>query len=45
MVNLNQEAAWIPTGWVRWWVWAAILAGWVLTTAVVATLTGILKRD
>ena len=45
VVNLNQEAAWIPTGWVRWWVWAAILAGWVLTTAVVATLTGILKRD
>ena len=38
VVNLNQEAAWSPTGWVRWWVWAAILAGWVLTTAVVATL-------
>jgi hypothetical protein len=32
-------------GGVQWWAWASILAGWVLTTAVVAALTGLLKRD
>jgi hypothetical protein len=28
-----------------WWTWLSILAGWVFTSAVVAALTGILKRD
>jgi hypothetical protein len=45
VVNLTQETAWVAIGWVRWWVWASILAGWVLTTAVLAALTGLLKRD
>jgi adhesin HecA-like repeat protein len=45
VVDLHQQAVWIPDGWVQWWAWASILAGWVLTTAVVAALTGLLKRD
>jgi hypothetical protein len=45
VVDLYQQAAWIPQGWVRWVVWSAVLAGWILTTAVVAALTGLLKRD
>jgi hypothetical protein len=45
VVDLNQQANWIPQGAARWFAWAAILAGWVLTTAVLAALSGILKRD
>ena len=45
VVDLRQQAIWIPRGGAQWWAWASILAGWVLTTAVVAALTGLLKRD
>jgi hypothetical protein len=45
VVDLDQQANWIPEGAARWFAWAAILAGWVLTTAVLAALSGILKRD
>ena len=43
--DLNYQGAWIPQGWARWCWLAWILAGWVLTIAVVAALSGILKRD
>jgi hypothetical protein len=29
----------------QYWSWALTCSGWVLTTALVAGLTGILKRD
>ena len=45
IVSLGQDSAWIPFGWARWWVWGFVLAGWILTTAVVAGLSGLLKRD
>ena len=45
VVDLRQQAVWIPHGGVQWWAWASILAGWILTTAVVAALSGLLKRD
>ena len=45
VVDLDQQAHWIPQGVARWWTWASILAGWVLTTAVVAALTGLVKRE
>jgi hypothetical protein len=45
VADLNQQSSWIPQGFARSWMWASIVAGWVLTTAVVAALTGILKRD
>jgi hypothetical protein len=45
IVDLDQQNAWLPHGMARWVAWGLILAGWVLTTAVVAGLTGLLKRD
>lgn len=45
VVNLHQEEFWIPQGVARWWAWFSILAGWLLTTVVVAALTGLLKKD
>jgi hypothetical protein len=45
VVNLGQETAWIPRGWAEPWTWALVLAGWALTTALVAGLTNVLKRD
>jgi hypothetical protein len=43
--DLGYQGAWIATGTARWWYLGWNLAGWVLTTAVVAALTGLLKRD
>jgi hypothetical protein len=45
IVDLGQQSAWQPRGAALRWLWVLIGAGWVLTTAVVAGLTGILKRD
>jgi hypothetical protein len=45
ILNLGQKDAWIPQGAALKWSWVLTGAGWVLTTAVVAGLTGILKRD
>ena len=43
--DLNYQNSWIPQDWARWCWLAWILAGWVLTIAVLAALSGILKRD
>jgi hypothetical protein len=43
--DLGQQNAWQPEGAAMYWSWAFMAAGWMLTTAVVAGLTGILKRD
>jgi hypothetical protein len=46
VVDLGQKAAWQPQGSAYlYWSWALTVAGWVLSTAVVAGLTGILKRN
>jgi hypothetical protein len=45
IVDLGQQRAWTPIGWALYWSWVLIGAGWVLTTAVVAGLSGIFKRD
>jgi hypothetical protein len=45
IVDLQQQNNWMPRGGVKWWAWASILAGWVLTTVIIAAVTGILKRD
>jgi hypothetical protein len=45
IVDLGQKRVWEPQGAALYWSWALTAAGWVLTTAVVAGLTGILKRD
>jgi hypothetical protein len=43
--DLGYQSAWIANGWARvpFLVWN--LAGWVLITAVVAALSGLIKRD
>ncbi|GAA1785211.1 hypothetical protein [Actinomadura chokoriensis] len=43
--DLGQQKAWRPDGAAQYWSWAFIAAGWILSTAVVAGLTGILKRN
>lgn len=46
VIGLGQKTAWQPEGSAYlYWSWALTIAGWVLTTAVVAGLSGILKRD
>lgn len=45
IVDLGQQKAWRAEGAAMYWSWVFIAAGWVLTTAVVAGLTGILKRN
>jgi hypothetical protein len=45
VVNLGRQNAWQPQGPALYWSWVMTGAGWVLTTTVVAGLTGILKRD
>jgi hypothetical protein len=45
VVDLHQQDSWIPRELAQWWAWTSILAGWILTTAVVAALTGLIKKD
>ncbi|MGW1273423.1 hypothetical protein [Streptomyces sp. NPDC002491] len=45
IIDLGQQKAWLPTGSALYWSWLLSGAGWVLTTAVAAGLSGILKRD
>jgi hypothetical protein len=46
VIGLGQKSAWQPQGSaLLYWSWGLTAAGWVLATAVVAGLTGILKRD
>jgi hypothetical protein len=45
IIDLGPQKAWTPTGSTLYWTWLLSTAGWVLTTAVVAGLTGVLKRD
>jgi hypothetical protein len=43
--DLGYQGAWIAMGWARWPYLGWNLAGWVLITAVVAALSGLIKRD
>jgi hypothetical protein len=46
VIELGQKSSWQPQGLeYQYWAWALTCSGWVLTTALVAGLTGILKRD
>jgi len=44
-VNLHQENYWMPTGFIRIWMWIHISLGWVGTTFFVAGFTGIVRRE
>jgi hypothetical protein len=43
IVDLGQQDAWQPHGATMYWSWAFMGAGWVLTTAVAAGLTGLTR--
>ncbi|MFB4312123.1 hypothetical protein [Actinomadura sp. GTD37] len=43
--DLGQQKSWQPTGAAQFWTWTFMAAGWILSTAVIAGLTGILRRD
>jgi len=43
--DLGYQSAWVAHGWARWFYLAWNLAGWVLITAVIAALSGLIKRD
>lgn len=45
VISLRQRDAWTPDGYALWWSVGLTFAGWVLTTAVVAAMTGLLRRD
>jgi len=45
IVDLGQRHAWQAHGAALYWTWAFMAAGWILTTAVAAGLTGLLRRD
>ncbi|MFJ8804431.1 hypothetical protein [Streptomyces sp. NPDC102487] len=45
IVDLRQQTAWLPVGSALYCSWLLSGAGWVLTTAVVAGLSGVLKRN
>jgi hypothetical protein len=45
ILNLHQREAWIAHGPAQWLTLGLAAAGWVLTTAVVLGLSGVLKRD
>ena len=45
VIDLGQCTAFAPQSWVLHWSWTLIGGGWGLTIALVAGLTGILKRD
>lgn len=45
IVNLGQDGGWIPHRLAALCYWLLTLVGWILTTAVVAGLTGVLKRE
>ncbi|MEW2354669.1 hypothetical protein [Spirillospora sp. NPDC029432] len=45
VVDLGQQKAWQPQGAATYCTWVLIAAGWILTTAVVAGLTGVVKRN
>jgi hypothetical protein len=45
IVNLGQQDSWQPTAITVYAYWALIILGWILTSAFVAGITGIFKRD
>lgn len=51
IVDLDQEDSWRPSGRGGWgralvaYQWFAIASGWVLTTIVIAAVTGVVRRD
>ena len=45
VLDLGQQSAWQLSGAVAYWSWSLAAAGWILTTAVIAGLTRVFKRE
>ncbi len=45
VASLHQRDGWIALGVAQWLSVVFIVMGWILATAVVLSLTGLLKRD
>jgi len=45
VASLHQRDGWVAHGAAQWWSVFFIIMGWTLATAVVLSLTGLLKRD
>jgi hypothetical protein len=45
VASLHQRDGWVAHGAAQWWSVFFIIMGWILATAVVLSLTGLLKRD
>jgi hypothetical protein len=45
IISLGQQDSWQPTGIALSVYWALIILGWLLTSALIAGLTGLVKRD
>ncbi len=45
VASLHQRDGWVAHGAAQWWSVFFIVMGWILATAVVLSLTGLLKRD
>lgn len=44
LVDLHQTRYWLPKdSWVRWYFWLHIALGWILTTFLVAGVTGLIR--
>ncbi len=43
--SLHQRDGWVAHGAAQWWSVFFIIMGWILATAIVASLTGLVKRD
>jgi hypothetical protein len=45
IISLGQQDSWQPDGGALYIYWTLIIVGWVLTSALIVGLTGIIKRD
>ena len=45
VASLHIHDAWIAHGAAQWWSVFFIVMGWILATAIVLSLTGLIKRD
>jgi hypothetical protein len=45
VVNLGQRDSWVPDDWAQIVAMVFVVAGWILTTAVVAALSGLVRRS
>jgi hypothetical protein len=45
VASLHQRDNWVAQGAAQWWSVFFIIMGWILATVVVASLTGIIKRN